>query len=159
MYEFTPFKKTDKLSFESFIQFPRELLDREEYKILSPKAMLLYSILTDRLELSFKQIESNKKIQFYDSLGIISILLFIIGWILYSNLGIIIALIFEIIALILAIISSKKEKNIFSTIGIVASTILTVIMIILLISSGIFNNVGDDALINKSLQIQQNSMM
>ncbi len=159
MYEFTPFKKTDKLSFESFIQFPRELLDREEYKILSPNAMLLYSILTDRLELSFKQIESNKKIQFYDALGIISILLFIIGWILYSNLGIIIALIFEIIALILAIISSKKEKNIFSTIGIVASTILTVIMIILLISSGIFNNVGDDALINKSLQIQQNSMM
>lgn len=159
MYEFTPFKKTDKLSFESFIQFPRELLNREEYKVLSPNAMLLYSILTDRLELSFKQIESNKKIQFYDALGIISILLFIIGWILYSNLGIIIALIFEIIALILAIISSKKEKNIFSTIGIVASTILTVIMIILLISSGIFNNVGDDALINKSLQIQQNSMM
>lgn len=48
----------------------------------------------------------------YKILGIISILLFIIGWILYSNLGIIIALIFEIIALILAIISSKKEKNI-----------------------------------------------
>ena len=95
----------------------------------------------------------------YKILGIISILLFIIGWILYSNLGIIIALIFEISALILAIISSKKEKNIFSTIGIVASTILTVIMIILLISGGIFNNVGDDALINKSLQIQQNSMM
>lgn len=95
----------------------------------------------------------------YKILGIISLLLFIIGWILYSNLGIIIALIFEIIALILAIISSKKEKNIFSTIGIVASTILTVIMISLLISGGIFNNVGDDALINKSLQIQQNSMM
>lgn len=94
----------------------------------------------------------------YKILGIISILLFIIGWILYSNLGIIIALTFEIIALILAIISSKKEKNIFSTIGIIASTSLTVIMIILLISGGIFNNVGDDALINKSLQIQQNSM-
>ena len=69
MYEFTPFKKTDKLSFESFIQFPRELLNREEYKVLSPNAMLLYSILTDRLELSFKQIESNKKIQFYDAKG------------------------------------------------------------------------------------------
>ena len=67
MYEFAPFKKTDKLSFESFIQFPRELLNREEYKVLSPNAMLLYSILTDRLELSFKQIESNKKIQFYDA--------------------------------------------------------------------------------------------
>ena len=69
MYEFTPFKKTDKLSYESFIQFPRELLSREEYKVLSPNAMLLYSILTDRLELSFKQIESNKKIQFYDAKG------------------------------------------------------------------------------------------
>ena len=69
MYEFTPFKKTDKLSFESFIQFPRELLNREEYKVLSPNAMLLYTILTDRLGLSFKQIESNKKIQFYDAKG------------------------------------------------------------------------------------------
>ena len=29
MYEFTPFKKTDKLKFESFIQFSRELLNRE----------------------------------------------------------------------------------------------------------------------------------
>ena len=67
MYEFTPFKKTDKLSYESFIQFPRELLNREEYKVLSSNAMLLCSILTDRLELSFKQIESNKKIQFYDA--------------------------------------------------------------------------------------------
>lgn len=31
--------------------------------------MLLYSPLADRLELSFKQIESNKKIQFYDARG------------------------------------------------------------------------------------------
>ena len=69
MYEFTPFKKTDKLSFESFMKFPRELLTKEEYKNLSPNAMLLYSILTDRLDLSFKQIESNKKIQFYDARG------------------------------------------------------------------------------------------
>lgn len=69
MYEFTPFKKTEKLQFESFIQFPRELLNREEYKFLSPNAMLLYSILTDRLDLSFKQIEGNKKIQFYDAKG------------------------------------------------------------------------------------------
>lgn len=30
MHEFTPFKKTDKLSFESFIQFQRELLNRED---------------------------------------------------------------------------------------------------------------------------------
>ena len=69
MYEFTPFKKTDKLSFESFMKFPRELLTKEEYKILSPNAMLLYSILTDRLDLSFKQITENRRIQFYDAKG------------------------------------------------------------------------------------------
>ena len=69
MYEFTPFKKTEKLLFESFIQLPKELLNREEYKFLSPNAMLLYSILTDRLSLSFKQLECNKKIQFYDAKG------------------------------------------------------------------------------------------
>ena len=95
----------------------------------------------------------------YKILGIISILLFIIGWILYSSLGIIMALILEIISLTLAIISNKKEKNIFSTIDIVVTTILIVIMIFLLILGGISNNTGDDALINKSLQIQQNSIM
>ena len=69
MYEFTPFKKTDKLSFESFMKFPRELLTKDEYKILSPNAMLLYSVLTDRLDLSFKQITENRRIQFYDAKG------------------------------------------------------------------------------------------
>lgn len=69
MYEFTPFKKTDKLSFESFMKIPRELLTKEEYKSLSPNAMLLYSVLTDRLDLSFKQITENRKIQFYDAKG------------------------------------------------------------------------------------------
>lgn len=69
MYEFTPFKKTDKLSFESFMKIPRELLIKDKYKILSPNAMLLYSVLTDRLDLSFKQITENRKIQFYDAKG------------------------------------------------------------------------------------------
>jgi len=69
MYEFTPFKKTDKLSFESFMKIPRELLTKEEYKTLSPNAMLLYSVLTDRLELLFKQITENRRIQFYDAKG------------------------------------------------------------------------------------------
>ena len=69
MYEFTPFKKTDKLSFESFMKIPRELLTKEEYKNLSPNAMLLYSVLTDRLDLSFKQITENRRIQFYDAKG------------------------------------------------------------------------------------------
>lgn len=94
----------------------------------------------------------------YKILGIVSILLFIIGWILYSKVGVIIALIFEIVALVLAIISRKKEKNVYSTIGTVASIILIVIMVFIMITSGISNNAGDDALINKALEIQQNSM-
>lgn len=48
MYEFTPFKKTDKLSYESFIQFPRELLNREEYKDIMNKYPNLQFILEDR---------------------------------------------------------------------------------------------------------------
>lgn len=94
----------------------------------------------------------------YKIFGIISIFLFIIGWILYSKVGVIIALIFEIVALVLAIISRKKEKNVYSTIGTVASIILIVIMVFIMITSGISNNAGDDALINKALEIQQNSM-
>ncbi len=39
MYEFTPFKKSDILKFNSFIQIPRELLEREEYKQLTPNAI------------------------------------------------------------------------------------------------------------------------
>ena len=69
MYEFIPFKKTDKLSFESFMKFPRELLTNEKYKTLSPNTMLLYYVLTDRLDLSFKQITENRRIQFYDTKG------------------------------------------------------------------------------------------
>ena len=69
MHEFIPFKKANKLNYESFIKFSRELLEQEEYKVLSPTAMLLYSILIDRLGLSFKQIENSKKIQFYDAKG------------------------------------------------------------------------------------------
>ena len=48
MYEFTPFKKTDKLSYESFIQFPRELLNKEEYKDIMNKYPNLQFILEDR---------------------------------------------------------------------------------------------------------------
>ena len=69
MYEFTPFKKSDILRFNSFIQIPRELLEREEYKQLTPNAILLFSILADRLELSFKQIDKNSIVQFYDDKG------------------------------------------------------------------------------------------
>ena len=81
-------------------------------------------------------------------LGIISIILCIIGWILYSKIGIILAILIEIGALILAIYSGKKQKNIFATIGIIGAVILIVMMGVVLLGIGVYN-VGDDALINK----------
>ena len=81
-------------------------------------------------------------------LGIISIILCIIGWILYSKIGIILAILKEIGALILAIYSGKKQKNIFATIGIIGAVILIVMMVVVLLGIGVYN-VGDDALINK----------
>ena len=48
MYEFTPFKKRDKLSYESFIQFPRELLNREKFNDIMNKYPNLQFILEDR---------------------------------------------------------------------------------------------------------------
>ena len=47
MYEFTPFKKTDKLSFESFIQFPREILKREEY-LWDERTQTLYNYVKSK---------------------------------------------------------------------------------------------------------------
>ncbi len=81
-------------------------------------------------------------------LGIISIILCIIGWILYSKIGIILAILIEIGALILAIYSGKKQKNIFATIGIIGAVILIVMMVVVLLGIGVYN-VGGDALINK----------
>lgn len=81
-------------------------------------------------------------------LGIISIILCIIGWILYSKIGIILAILIEIGALILAIYSGKKQKNIFATIGIIGAVILIVMMVVVLLGIGVYN-VGDDALIKK----------
>ena len=81
-------------------------------------------------------------------LGIISIILCIIGWILYSKIGIILAILIEIGALILAIYSGKKQKNIFATIGIIGAVILIVMMVVVLLGRGVYN-VGGDALINK----------
>ena len=69
MYEFTSFKKSDNINIESFMKFPREIMTRKEYKELTPSAMLLYTLLVDRLELSFKQIEKNSKVNFYDEKG------------------------------------------------------------------------------------------
>ena len=69
MADFVPFKKSDKFQFYSFIQMPREFFSREEYKVLTPNAMVLFSILADRLKMSFAQIDKNSKIQFYDVKG------------------------------------------------------------------------------------------
>lgn len=69
MADFMPFKKFDKLAFDSFIQVPRELFTREEYKELTPNAIILFSILADRLSLSYKQIDKNAKVKFYDEKG------------------------------------------------------------------------------------------
>lgn len=67
MHQFQAFKKNDVLSFNSFIQIPRELMESEEYLSLTPDAMLLFSLLTDRLALSFKQNDS--KIKYHDENG------------------------------------------------------------------------------------------
>lgn len=91
-------------------------------------------------------------------LGILSIVVFIIGWILYSTVGLVLALIFEIIAILLAVISNKKERNIFANIALVGSSILIAIMIIILVTTGISSNTGNQALINKSKQIQENNI-
>lgn len=91
-------------------------------------------------------------------LGILSIVVFIIGWILYSTVGLVFALIFEIIAILLAVISNKKERNIFANIALVGSSILIAIMIIILVTTGISSNTGNQALINKSKQIQENNI-
>ena len=89
-------------------------------------------------------------------LGIISILLFIVGWILYAKVGVILSLIIEILALVLAIISEKGGKNTFATIGIIGAILLIIMMIVVLLGSGILSNTGNDALINKAREIQQN---
>lgn len=84
----------------------------------------------------------------------ISIFIFIIGWIVYVKIGIIFSLLIEIIALIVSIISRKLEKNIFSTIAIIGSTLLIVIMLAILISSGVSGNIGSDHLIQKANQLK-----
>ena len=66
MYEFTPFKKRDKLSYESFIQFPRELLNREKFNDIMNKYPNLQFILEDRElilnEIAYKMLQKLVKI-------------------------------------------------------------------------------------------------
>jgi predicted transcriptional regulator len=64
LHQFIPFKKSENIKFNSFVKVPRELLNSKEYETLNPNAILLFSLLADRLELSYKQ--NDKKIHFYD---------------------------------------------------------------------------------------------
>ena len=69
MHEFQAFKKNEALLIQRFIQVPRELLESKEYVSLTPDAILLYSVLADRLALSFQQNEKSTKIKYYDEKG------------------------------------------------------------------------------------------
>lgn len=69
MAEFVPFKKSDKFQFNNFLQIPRSFFNREEYKILTPNAIVLFCVLADRLKMSFLQMNKKSKIQFYDAKG------------------------------------------------------------------------------------------
>ena len=69
MEKFQPFKKNEQFLISSFIQVPRELMESEKYKSLNPDAMLLFSLLADRLALSFRQNEKNSKVKYYDDNG------------------------------------------------------------------------------------------
>ena len=73
-------------------------------------------------------------------LGIFSLAIFIIGWILYVKVGIIISLILEVIALVISFISDKKEKNICAKIAFFGSLILITMMIFVIIGRSIFAN-------------------
>ena len=69
MAEFQYFNRNEVFSISSFIQMPRELMESEKYKSLNPDAILLFSLLADRLALSFKQNEKNSKVKYYDDNG------------------------------------------------------------------------------------------
>ena len=69
MEKFQPFKKNEQFLISSFIQVPRELMESEKYKSLNPDAILLFSLLADRLALSFRQNEKNSKVKYYDDNG------------------------------------------------------------------------------------------
>ena len=73
------------------------------------------------------------------ALGIISMVVFIIGWILYAKVGIISSLILEVIALVISFISDKKEKNICAKIAFFGSLILITMMILVIIGGSVFS--------------------
>lgn len=46
---FQAFNKNEVLYINSYMKFPREFFESEEYASLTPDAMLLYTLLLDRL--------------------------------------------------------------------------------------------------------------
>lgn len=50
--EFQAFKKNEVLYINSYMKFPRELFESEEYASLTSDAMILYTLLLDRLAIS-----------------------------------------------------------------------------------------------------------
>ena len=88
-------------------------------------------------------------------MGLISILLFIAGWVLFSRVEMYIPLIIEVVALILAIIAWKRERNFFATIGMVGSLIIIIMMLVLFFSTKILTESGNDDLIRKAQEIEQ----
>lgn len=92
--------------------------------------------------------DENKKSRI---LGVISLIVSILGWILYGKVGIVFAIVIEIIALVISIIAKKNKnvKNGFATAGEVISIILLCMMIIVFIGSIVFSGIGYNALVNK----------
>lgn len=97
--------------------------------------------------------DENKKSRI---LGIISLIVSILGWIAYGKIGIIFAIIIEVIALVLSIIAKKNKniKNGFATAGEIISIILLCMMAIIFIGSIVLASVGNNALVNKASQIK-----
>ena len=62
--EFQSFKKNEVLYINSYIKFLRELFEAKEYASLTPDAMLLYTLLLDRLAVSLNH--KDDKIHFFD---------------------------------------------------------------------------------------------
>lgn len=67
MHKFQAFKKNEVLLFTNYIKTPRELFDNNEYSMLTPDAILLYSLFLDRLSVSFTH--NDDKIHFFDEKG------------------------------------------------------------------------------------------
>ena len=68
MLTFVPHKMSEDYKKVEFYRVNKELCDNELYKDLSPTAILLYTLLCDRLSMSYSNIKNNisKKFNYYD---------------------------------------------------------------------------------------------